>query len=192
MDERKRKLSSRYWAHKVKISKIEGARRQIDCAITLWFLDGDEVSIHTLAAAAHQVIHDLKTHNGGTTKLLYDSALVKDEHRKQWKKLLKDASNSFKHADKDPNPTGEIEFSPFGNLMFLVFTIMGLGDLGEKTSLPMNALVSWLAVNEPDLISVEFRKRLTERSGIEDFEDIKRFPKAEFFNCYMNISAGHP
>lgn len=115
MDERKRKLSSRYWAHKVKISKIEGARRQIDCAITLWFLDGDEVSIHTLAAAAHQVIHDLKTHNGGTTKLLYDLALVKDEHRKQWKKLLKDASNFFKHADKDPNPTGEIEFSPFGN-----------------------------------------------------------------------------
>jgi hypothetical protein len=45
---------------KLRIYKIEAARRQLDSAIELWFLDKDEVSVHTLAAAAYQLVHDLK------------------------------------------------------------------------------------------------------------------------------------
>ena len=41
---------------KLRISKIEAARRQLDSAIELWFLDKDEVSVHTLAAAAYQLV----------------------------------------------------------------------------------------------------------------------------------------
>ena len=57
---------------KQQISKIEAARRQLDCAIELWFCDKDEVSIHTLAAAAYQIIHDLKMKRGELRDLLYE------------------------------------------------------------------------------------------------------------------------
>ena len=66
---------------KLRISKIDAARRQLDCAIELWFFDKDEISIHTLAAAAYQIIHDLKVHKGIVRDLLYDSAMIKDEYR---------------------------------------------------------------------------------------------------------------
>jgi hypothetical protein len=56
---------------KLRISKIEAARRQLDSAIELWFLDKDEVSVHTLVAAAYQLVHDLKEHKGLARELLY-------------------------------------------------------------------------------------------------------------------------
>ena len=34
----------------VRVSKLNAARRQLDCAIEMWFADKDEVAIHTLAA----------------------------------------------------------------------------------------------------------------------------------------------
>jgi hypothetical protein len=43
----------------LKVSKTDVAKRQIETAIRLWFFSGDPVSIHTLAAAAHQILHDL-------------------------------------------------------------------------------------------------------------------------------------
>ncbi len=180
MDEKKRKLSKRYWSEKVQVSKLEAARRQLDCAIQLWFLDGDEVSIHTLAVAAHQIIHDIKQRKGVSAELLYDYGRVKKEYRKEWQRVLKQHANFFKHADNDPKAT--IEFSPFGNLMFLVFSIMGLGMIGEPTSRQMNVLVLWLSINKADLISPRvFKKRLTQRSGIEDFEEHQAAPEVRVF-----------
>ncbi|MGH8095136.1 MAG: hypothetical protein ACREIF_16980 [Chthoniobacterales bacterium] len=41
------------------MSKIEAARRQIESAIWLWFVDDDMVSVYTLAAAAHRTLNDL-------------------------------------------------------------------------------------------------------------------------------------
>ena len=49
----------------IRVSKLDAARRQPDAAIKLWFADGDEVSVHTLAAAAHQTIHDINQKKGG-------------------------------------------------------------------------------------------------------------------------------
>jgi hypothetical protein len=43
----------------VKLSKIEAARRQIESAIWLWFVDDDMVSVQTLASAAHRTQADL-------------------------------------------------------------------------------------------------------------------------------------
>jgi hypothetical protein len=44
---------------KIKISKLEAARRQVETAIRIYFANGDPVSIHTLAAASLQILVDL-------------------------------------------------------------------------------------------------------------------------------------
>ena len=88
-------------APKVAITKLDAARRQLRVAISLRFQDGDEVAIHTLACAAHQIIHDINQHRGGRD-LLFDSLNFKDEYRKEAVNWLKKDMNFFKHADKDP------------------------------------------------------------------------------------------
>lgn len=45
----------------VRLSKIEAARLQIESAIWLWFVDGDLVSVQTLASAAHRILVEVAT-----------------------------------------------------------------------------------------------------------------------------------
>lgn len=51
------------------ISKLEAARRQLEAAIRLFFLNGDPVAIHTLTGAARGLLGDL-SHAEGKKGLL--------------------------------------------------------------------------------------------------------------------------
>src|ERR1700674_3549250 len=109
------------------ISKLDAARRQLETAITLWFDDGDPVSIHTLASAAYEIIHAVsKQRNPFRRDLLFDSDQIKDEHRAEFNLLIKQYANFFKHAKNDGNAT--IEFRPVLSEMFLVFSLLGIGQ----------------------------------------------------------------
>src|SRR5437667_6278574 len=43
----------------LRLRKIEAAKRQIESAIWLWFVDADIVSVHTLTLAAHRILLEL-------------------------------------------------------------------------------------------------------------------------------------
>jgi hypothetical protein len=61
-------------AAKITVTKLDAAKRQLRTALRLWFDDGDPVSIHTLLAAAHEIIHTLYRRKG-LRDLLFDSDL---------------------------------------------------------------------------------------------------------------------
>jgi len=174
---------------KIVIKKLEAAQRQLNCAIELWFNDGDEVSIHTLAAAAYQITHDIKRHNGIQRDLLYDALIVKEEYRRDWIKAMKAAQNFFKHAKEDPDPEGTIEFSPFGNLVFLMTASAGIALLGAKESPEAGALFFWLLVHEPRLINRDFLEKFHNVTRIEDLESTRTISKARFFEMYVHQRA---
>ena len=109
----------------VTVKKLEAAKRQLHTAITLWFADGDFVAVHTLACAAHQIVHDIKEKNKGA-ELLLDSCVIRDEFRKEYLAEMRKAMRFFKHADRDPDPNGTVEFSPAITDLFILFTIIGL------------------------------------------------------------------
>ncbi len=48
----------------VHITKLAAAQRQLRAAIRLYFMDEDELAIHTVASAAYRLINDLKTARG--------------------------------------------------------------------------------------------------------------------------------
>jgi hypothetical protein len=176
---------------KITVSKFEAAQRQLDTAIQLWFYDADAVSVHTLAAAAYNITHDIKRHRGIARDLLYDAALIKDEYRKQWISAMKKQQNFFKHADNDPDPKGTIELHALGNLLFIMIGVAGLQLLGVKPSFQASALFLWLTLHDPSLIKADYLKGFNEsaqRLGIDNFEDVRAVPKADFFDEYMKIS----
>ena len=49
----------------VQISKIAAAQRQLDAAIRMFFQREDELAIHTVAAAAFQILRDVTKQRGG-------------------------------------------------------------------------------------------------------------------------------
>src|SRR5438045_2665233 len=92
----------------IRISKLDAARRQLQTAISLWFNDGDPVAIHTLAAAAYEIIHAVSaTRDPNRRDLLFDSLVVKDEYRREANAWFRGPANFFKHADRDPNDITE-------------------------------------------------------------------------------------
>lgn len=168
---------------KLRISKIEAAQRQLDCAIELWFLDKDELSVNTLAGAAYQLVHDLKKHKGLAHTLLYDAAMIKPEHRKKWVNLLKKPVNFSKHADNDPDDV--LEFDPQGNIGFLMAAAAGLRLMGASTSDTVNALIFWIVVNKPTWATEKFRKLYEDRIGVDTLQEFKLIAKRDFLERYL-------
>lgn len=49
---------------RLRITKIEAARRQLNAAITMFFRDDDELAVHVVAQSAYQIIRDLLAARG--------------------------------------------------------------------------------------------------------------------------------
>lgn len=83
----------------MKISKLEAAKRQLDCAIRLYLNDDDLSSIITLSRAAFRLLWDIypSIANDG-----FEQPLSKVIERLGWSQFNAIA-NFLKHADKDPD-----------------------------------------------------------------------------------------
>ncbi len=92
----------------IELNKLDVARRQLEMAIRLYFSLGDEVSIHTLAAASRNLLFDICRHRRVKPPMSLESLIrefVKPEHRQEVKREFRAPENFFKHADLDPDGT---------------------------------------------------------------------------------------
>jgi hypothetical protein len=135
----------------LQITKLDAARRQLRTAIRLWFHDGDPVSIHTLLAAAHEIIHRLYR-NRGLVNLIFDSDLIVDEHRSDFARIMKAAPNFFKHANNDSDRI--LSFNPEINDVMPIMLIQALCDMEEPLDLEEAAYVYWQLIHEPKLFQL--------------------------------------
>jgi len=87
----------------LQISKLDAAKRQLETAVRLYFSEADPVSIHTLTAAAHELLSDVNKSRGGPP-MLTESLLqnVRPDKVDEAKRRLSATANFFKHADRDP------------------------------------------------------------------------------------------
>lgn len=94
---------------RLKISKLDAAKRQLECAITLYFNECDPVSIHTLCMAANEILRSL---NSVRVSMIKDNLLnhVRPEKVKEARGLFNKPENFFKHADRDPYEI--LDFNP--------------------------------------------------------------------------------
>jgi hypothetical protein len=147
-----------------KISKLGGARRQIETAIELFFNNKDSLSVHTLAWAGFKVLFDLYPHrnsDGFAAKL--DSLISKEG----WK-FLAGIANFLKHADKDPDVVLESHHPMVGMAIIGLATLLYRRVAGEFT-LKMTAFDFWtdeLADEECGLPEVDDNKERAAQSKV--------------------------
>jgi len=176
-------------AEKITVTRLDAARRQLRTAITLWFADGDQVSIHTLAAVAHQVLHDLNRAKKGPP-MLFDAPWIRDEVRKQYVGILKNDSNFFKHADKrgaKSNPADSVDFNSGLSEMFMVMSIYGLQYLGEQIKDIERAFLIWTAFQKPHLLTDAGRKFYEDGVPIEIREGLRQMTKHKFLKQFLEV-----
>src|SRR5258708_3951444 len=169
----------------IKMGKFEAARRQLRTAISLWFSSGDPVAIHTLAFAAYEVIHAVSEKRDPNRRdLLFDTALIKDEHRRDWNQLVRREANFFKHADRDGDSV--IDFNPEFAEWFIFFAILGRELCGEEPSTEESAFMWWLQITKPHLLTEEGHKFLAKQMPVDNIQYLRTRPKGEFFGAFRH------
>jgi len=133
------------------VSKLDAARRQLDCAIALYFGEGDSVSIHTLVAAAYEVLRDLSARDKALRPMLKERSLdfVRAEHHKAVLRKLSEAENFFKHANRDPDKT--LEFSASQTESLLLDACDQHTHLTGTTTPAMQAMRLWYILHHVDV-----------------------------------------
>ncbi len=143
----------------IKVSKTDAAKRRLETAIRLWFFSQDPVSIHTLAAAAHQILHDIgKTR--GAPSMLRDIEGIRPGYEKRVRETINRYENFFKHADKDPE--GLLDFNPEAPQGFLLDAVITYEALTREAVPLFTTLKTWIFIHNPELMKDEPREKLTE------------------------------
>ena len=165
----------------VQVSKLDAARRQLDTAIRLFFREGDAVSIHTLTAAAHQLLHDLSNGMPGKSTIR-NPDFVKPGKEKIYLKALASYENFFKHADTDPKDV--LSFNPEATESFMADSVRCYYSMTQENVPTFRAFHVWFCLKHPELLNLpaDAGDRLLEAQG--EFAKLK---KGQFFDVLMRL-----
>jgi hypothetical protein len=155
-----------------KVSKLDVARRQLREAILLFFERRDPIAIHTLAAAAHQILHDLGRAKGGLSAIK-DNPYIRPEKRKEFIAIIHAAQNFSKHADRDPNE--EFEFRLAFTPLYIFDAVQMWNALTDKLFKEAFIFYMWFGIKNPHLIANQSAKAIFETFGQQLSENVDDF-----------------
>lgn len=141
------------------LTKDSAAIRQLEEAIRMLFRNRDRVPIHTLAAASRQVLADLAGKQG-ITGLFDDLTYIRPERQEEWKRLLAQAENFFKHADRDPTAT--LSFAGSEPIYLMIDACILLERLGKHTH-TSTLFMTWVAMRYPEFFDEKALKQWLDR-----------------------------
>lgn len=153
---------------KLTISKLDAAKRQLETVIRLYFSNCDPVSIHTLAAAAYNVIRDVNKTRGGKKMFAKDGFLdyVKEGHEREVREILNKPENFFKHADRDSDKS--IEFDPTQSEFYIAEACWVYHSLAGEFPPLFSVYHVWFIASNPTLFKFSEEQKRLISSGAQD------------------------
>jgi len=133
---------------KIRVNKIDVARRQLDAAIRMTFGGEDPIAVHSVAAAGHQIIRDICKSRGDIDGYHRLTDWLSPGQQKQFWQAINRSANFFKHADKDANAIHEVNEEETDSL--IVVASKWYADLGFTQSLEMRCFAAWFAMCHPE------------------------------------------
>lgn len=156
------------------ITKLEAAVRQLRAAILLYFSNGDEVAIHTLAFAAHEILRQLARAKGIQVGLDGDTIgmLGKGISAREGRALLGVSAGFFKHAGRDSDEV--LMFQPEVNEHFLFEAVCLHVDLTGEYHEEFECLRFAAMLRNPNLVNKDAMSSEEYAGWTRAAEEIKR------------------
>ncbi len=161
------------------VTKIDAAKRQIECAIGLWFAGADPISIHTLTAAARRLLLDLSIHRKKSLGLFDTELYIVPGKEKEYKKAIRKAETFFKHANDDPDAT--LKFNPDATDYYLLDCCDSFSRLSDSTSDLMSAFLIRVFLFNPKAFTRDMLLGFEEAHRIK----LREFSRQEFLNAVL-------
>lgn len=166
---------------KFTVSKLDAVKRQLDTAIRLYFSDGDPVSIHTLTAAAYNILRDISEKKATDPMLIKTRMLdyVRPEHHKEIIAKINEAENFFKHADRDHDVA--LDFNPEMTELLIIDACAQYKKLTSEEPPLFIIYRVWFTANHPDafILADEFKEAL--KASIVQME------RAQYFSLMLPL-----
>ncbi len=158
----------------LKISKLDAAKRQLETVIRLYFAESDPVSIHTLTAAAYNVIRDVTAKRGATPMLVKDQLLehVRPESQKMFLAKINEAENFFKHADRDTETT--LDFNPDMSEMLIVDACSQYHQLTGEMPPLFRIYIAWFMAHYQDVFNFPEELKRSMHAGAASIREMGR------------------
>jgi len=157
---------------KIRINKIDAAKRQINAAIRMTFQGEDPVAIHSVIAAGHRIIRDICQKRGDVESFLRFTDWIAEGHEKQFWAAMNASANFIKHADTDADAIHEFD-EEMADFM-IVFASKWYGDLGYSRSREMNTFATWWAIQHPQGITPTYLEVIKKAGFLKQFEVMQR------------------
>ena len=163
---------------------------QIESAIWLWFVDGDIVSVQTLATAAHRILAEVAT-LWGATAWPATSAYLPDPPADNGGFQSQDGATYFQYAKKSES----YEISQQWAELHLFDAVMAYGNLtGNRSgSALMSTFVVRFGVEREDLFIPDafslLEKRISKSFNRERLESLSRMDFLKEFLGYLAPAA---
>lgn len=170
---------------RIRLSKIEAAKLQIESAIWLWFVDGDMVSVQTLVTAVQRLLRELATLRGKRPWPLTTGYLRAGGSAPTARKT--DAVGYFQVAQKEESYELSEQWTELG----LFDAVMSYGSLaGDRSgSALMSTFVVRFGVERQDLFVTDvfslLEKRISKSFNLERLEGLSRMEFLKEFLGYL-------
>lgn len=134
------------------VTKLDAAQRQLAVAIRMFFERKDMIAVHTLAAAAQELLVDLAKPRGIET-------IFEHERLKGMRRVFRMSQNFLKHADKDPE--GKLPFVPEATKFHLFDAAVISHKLTGRMLPEVAAFLAWFIKEFPHLFDATDAPELT-------------------------------
>ena len=165
--------------HVIQLTKLEAARRQINTAIRMYFLDMDAVSTHAVLAGGLQIVSDLAAKKGQQVGFEKFLAPIIEERRKEFLLIIREPQNFLKHADREGDDTIIYEYRTGVLEIYLYLAAQSYQTFTGKATPEIKSIITWISFRNPEiLIEDEYKKNVDsylERYGKVDALDKPMF-----------------
>jgi hypothetical protein len=148
---------------KIRINKLDAARRQINAAIRMTFEGEDPVAIHSVIAAGHRIIRDICEQRGDIESYLRFTDWIAPGHEREFWQAVNASANFIKHADKDAADIHELDEEASDYM--IIFATKWYKDLGNSISTEMNVFAAWWSLQHPNALKPEVLAQF-EKAGL--------------------------
>lgn len=159
------------------VTKLEAGERQLHVAIRIFFERKDLLAVHTLAAAALEILTQLGKARGFQSGVEHTIERFPPELQRALRKAFRHQQSFLKHAGKDPN--SKIPLWPNLTTFYLFDAAELAYKLTGRVSPEVGAFIGWFTVQRPDIFQSNRDPHLTallryaEYNGFSNsFEDI--------------------
>jgi hypothetical protein len=170
------------------VSKLEAAERQLDQAILLFFSRKDQVSIHTLATSAYQIISDICKKKGIEREIEDSAVLEKLGIKHELIDAIRKPQNFFKHADKDADQS--VRLNPMLTACFMMSAVQYLLKLRTNQTAECEVFRFWFFLRKPEDAPQEVKALLGATPSTIDPDDYEFFSEAIELNRGRRVEGG--